>query len=334
MNNRININNIITISKHHKEKGLTIIGLNDNLGFSFYKNFLTYLKEQLTTSSMQPEIVDAYLTSYNQTWQLTSLLKHNLSINEIENIKLESLIEQTKQKYQSSLLQTIIIDELSKKYNPSTTDRWEYLSEIIKKANEPLIIYSSGLNDLSNTKPKQIIEDHQKNFESIYSLNTTSTIYMLEIPQSYHPNQEYQENLYNLCQEYGITIIPYPNIANYLPNIIFMTIPSISNYIHREIANSIINTYGIQITNARVIKKELKEKGIMISTTNVLSNSSHKLQAKGKLNSFKIDSLSIAGMIKDIEEKLQEPQNNSQVKQLKKEQLILTRVLNKTKIEI
>ena len=101
MNEKTNFTNLITISKYHQDKGLTIIGLNDNLGFSFYKNFLTYLKEQLTISDMQPEVIDAYLTSYNQTWQLASLLKHNLSINEIENIKLESLIEQAKQKYQN-----------------------------------------------------------------------------------------------------------------------------------------------------------------------------------------------------------------------------------------
>lgn len=334
MSEKTNFTNLITISKYHQDKGLTIIGLNDNLGFSFYKNFLTYLKEQLTISDMQPEVIDAYLTSYNQTWQLASLLKHNLSINEIENIKLESLIEQAKQKYQNNFLQTLIIDELNKRFNPSITDRWEFLSEAIKKANEPLIIYSSGLNDLPNTKPEHIIEAHQKNFESIYALNTTSTIYMLEIPKIYHPSQEYQENLYNLCQEYGITTIPYPNIANYLPSIITMTIPSISNYIHREIANTIIDTYATQIINAYITRKELKEKGIIISTTNILSNNSYQIQAKGKLNNFKIDSLSINGMLKDIEEKLQETEDLPKIKQLKKEQLILTRALNKTKIEI
>ena len=113
-----------------------------------------------------------------------------------------------------------------------------------------------------------------------------------------------------------------------------MTIPSISNYIHREIANTIIDTYATQIINAYITRKELKEKGIIISTTNILSNNSYQIQAKGKLNNFKIDSLSINGMLKDIEEKLQETEDLPKIKQLKKEQLILTRALNKTKIEI
>ena len=329
-----NINNLITITRYHKDKGLTIIGLNDNLGFSFYKNFLTYLKERLTINSVQPEVIDAYLTSYNQTWQLSSLLKHNLSVNELEHLKLETLIELTKQKYQNKYLQKIIIDELKKIYNPLITERWEYLSETIKKANEPLIIYSSGLNDLPTTEIDKIIEAHQKNFEVIYTLNTTATIYMLEIPKIYHPKQEYLQELEKLQQEYGITTISYPQIANYLPNTITWTIPSISNYIHREIANNIINTYANQINNANIVKKELQEKGIIISTTNILSNNSHILQAKGKLNNFKLDSLSILGMIQDIEEKLKETENTQQIKQLKEERKILTRTLNKTKIEI
>lgn len=243
---------------YYKDKGLLIVGLNDSQGVNttstfFKKGLLEYLAAALTTEELTPEVINAFSLTMNKTEHIDYFLKNNLSLEEIKLSQIYSVI---------SALEKVITDIGLPKfigqignayrliYTPKKGDENIKISTSLKQVQEPLMIYSSGVNDLMrevganpfgikgdykarDKKPnyyytlektnnpetlKKVIDAIERNYNTVLGINSNTDIYTLGayIPKSLQSEEmnifrdlviAYNEELLNLCNQYGITFV-------------------------------------------------------------------------------------------------------------------------------
>ena len=203
---------------YYKEKGLLIIGLNDSQGVNttsfFKKGLLEYIQASLTTSRFTPEVINAFSLLFNKTEHIDYLLRSNLSVEEIklaQNYSMVSVLE----KLCDDFWLPEILGQIGNLYHlvntPELRDKNIRITSALKEAEEPTIIYSSGVNNLMrevgnnpfgikrdyklrNTRPNynytvekmndpcalnKVIDSIAINFETIFSVNPKTDIYTL-----------------------------------------------------------------------------------------------------------------------------------------------------------
>ena len=244
--------------EYYKDNGLLIMGLNDSQGVNvtstfFKKGLLEYLAAALTCKELTPEVINAFSLTMNKTEHIDYFFKNNLSLEEIKLSQIYSAI---------SALEKVMADIGLPKflgkvgniyrliYTPKKGDEKINISTSLKEAHEPVVIYSSGVNDLMrevganpfgikgdykarNIKPnyyytlektsnpetlKKVMDAMERNYDTILGINSNTDIYTLGayIPKSLQSEEmnifrdlviAYNEELTNLCKQYGITFV-------------------------------------------------------------------------------------------------------------------------------
>lgn len=215
------------LNNYYKDNNLLIVGLNDSQGVNttstfFKKGLLEYLASSLTSKDLQPEVINAFSLLMNKTEHINYFLENNLSLEEIKLSQIYSVV---------SAFEKVMIDIGFPKfigqlgnvyrliYTPKIGDENIKISSKLKNANEPILIYSSGVNNLmrevgsnpfsavKNYKKrdetpchyysldkaknpetlKKVIDGIDRNFESILRINSNTDVYTLGsyIPKSF-----------------------------------------------------------------------------------------------------------------------------------------------------
>lgn len=204
------------LKDYYKDKeNITIVGMNDDRGFNVHKNVLMNLKDLLASDNYNVELLDLCSLFFNKTRHIDYYLQHNLSM---EEVRLMQEYGTTDELNHAVGFNIPFMSGISKTFNklmltktPISGERKDIrISDSIKEAELPLIVYASGLNDIMyelhidpfnlkksymerSTNPKydyacervnketigKVIEGHEKNFEKILGLNKDAEIYPL-----------------------------------------------------------------------------------------------------------------------------------------------------------
>lgn len=250
--------------QYYKDNGLLIVGLNDSQGVNttstfFKKGLLEYLAAALTSEELTPEVINAFSLTMNKTEHIDYFLKNNLSLEEIKLSQVYSVVSALEK-----VMTDIGLPEFLGKvgniyrfiYTPKKGDEKINLSTSLREAQEPVMIYSSGVNDLMravganpfgikgdyktrNKKPnyyytlektnnpetlKKVMDAMERNYNTILGINSNTDIYTLGayIPKSLQSEEmnifrnlviAYNEELANLCNQYGITFVDTENVG-------------------------------------------------------------------------------------------------------------------------
>lgn len=168
------------IIDYYKQDGLAIVGLNDSQGVdttSFLKKgLLEFLADSLSSKDFSPTVIDAFSLLINKTEHVDYILQSNLSVEEIKRSQVYSAVE--------ALTKAMVDMHLPKSfgkigyayktiYHPKKGDKEIFISDTLYTAKEPLVIYSSGTNNLMReiaNNPFNIIKDYkQKDIKPNYN---------------------------------------------------------------------------------------------------------------------------------------------------------------------
>lgn len=212
--------------KYYKESGLLIVGLNDSQGVNttpmfFHKGLLEYLAAALTSDELTPTVINAFSLTMNKTEHIDYFLEHNLSLEEIKLSQIYGAVSAFEK-----VMQDIGVPKFLGKvanlyrliYRLRDGDENIRITSSLKYAHEPVMIYSSGVNNLMRevgNNPGRIGKDYknrekrpnydytlkkakdpktlqnvvdsiERNFENILEINNHTDIYTLGayIPKS------------------------------------------------------------------------------------------------------------------------------------------------------
>ena len=244
--------------QYYEDKGLLIVGLNDSQGVNttstfFKKGLLEYMAAILTSEGLTPEVINAFSLTMNKTEHIDYFLKNNLTIEEIKLSQIYSVISAF-EKVMTDIGLPKFFGEIGNAYRmiytPKKGDAKVNISTSLKESQEPVMIYSSGVNDLMrevganpfgikgdykarDKKPnyyytlektnnpetlKRVMDAVERNYDTILGINPKTDIYTLGayIPKSLESEEmnifrdlviAYNEELMNLCVQYGITFV-------------------------------------------------------------------------------------------------------------------------------
>lgn len=219
MKNNLSVEKITELKKYYKDKSLLIIGLNDSQGVNvtfpfFNKGFLDHLAEVLISNNIKIELINAFSLMINKTEHIDSFLANNLSLKEIKLLQVYSAISAFEKVMQDIHLPKFFakIGNIYKLvYKTNKEDEKIKITTMLKNASEPVLIYSSGANDLMrycganpfslksdyknrDKKPnynytlekiqepqfiESILARVRENFDNILAINNNSDIYVL-----------------------------------------------------------------------------------------------------------------------------------------------------------
>lgn len=223
--------NVTQLIDYYKDKGLTIIGLNDSQGVNttstfFKKGLLEYLAYALTSDELTPDVINAFSLTMNKTEHIDYFLKNNLSLEEIKLSQIYSVVSAL-EKVMTDIRLPKFLGQVGNAYRliytPRQGDEKIKISSSLKQSPEPVLIYSSGVNDLMrevganpfgikkdyklrDKKPnyyytlektsnpdtlKKVISSIERNFDSVLEINGKTDIYTLGayIPKSLQSNE-------------------------------------------------------------------------------------------------------------------------------------------------
>lgn len=212
--------------QYYKDNGLLIVGLNDSQGVNttstfFKKGLLEYLASALTSKDLIPEVINAFSLTMNKTEHIDYFLKNNLSLEEIKLSQIYSVVSAL-EKVMSDVGLPKFLGKIGNAYRliymPKKGDEKINISSSLKEVSEPVMIYSSGVNDLmrevganpfgikksymlKDIKPnyyytlektnnpetlKRVMNAMERNYDTILGINSKTDIYTLGayIPKS------------------------------------------------------------------------------------------------------------------------------------------------------
>lgn len=319
---------------------LLIVGLGDDRGVNFEKNLLILLKETLQSDNYDIKTIDAFSMLFNKSRHIDYYLDHNISTQQLKYIQKYGTEEEIKHALGNNNFSTlvgIICSCLIK----SANDKKLFLSDEIKNNKEPIIVYSSGINDIMyeleinpfSVKKKydkerseynhsvsltndnimtKIIDGHKSNFEKILGLNDQAKICTLGAylySNTNHYNEpfhqfvlSYNERLKDLCKEYRTIYVGTRSVET-------------TDY------QSASNTYFSKITY-HLASRILKELSFFIEK-----------DRNNKIDSLKYNNEGAYGIYKDMKEYREEVKKNNLVKylkvneELKREEKVMKKVM-------
>lgn len=195
---------------------LLIVGLNDDRGFNFQRSCLLYLKDALESDKYDIDVFDAFSMLFNKIRHIDYYLDNNVSLQEMEQIQKYGTISEIKhalgESHLGKMLGYFAGNLLLSLYEDRKNKDTFRISSSIQNSTKPIIIYSSGINDIMYelcidpfsakryyTKEKEaydyaldrtkgtkriecmakILDGHKNNFEKLLSLNNGSKIMAL-----------------------------------------------------------------------------------------------------------------------------------------------------------
>lgn len=209
-----------SLRNYYGSNDMVIIGLNDADGvrcsLTNKKCILDYLKNMLLSRNNIIYSINAFSKMSCNINPTEYFLNNNLSIEEIRNFQIEEIVSELIKSYgiigKLGYLTTYF-------YNFEQKNDKNKLCDIIREYQEPIIIYSSGINDLTNTIKNNGIQDVvnnaikklEHNIEQILSLNNKADIIVLQgnsdlqkKPSIFDDDiiNEYAYYIQDLCQKF------------------------------------------------------------------------------------------------------------------------------------
>ena len=314
---------------------------------TFYKKgLLEYLAASLTSKDLSPEVINAFSLTMNKTEHIDYFLRNNLSVEEIKLSQIYSAISAMEKVMQDFHLPKTFgkIGEVYKMiYTPEKGDESKHISTSLQEYSEPTLIYSSGVNDLMravganplgiknnykkrDTEPNfyytvdkaknpdtliKVIDDIEKNYNTILGINDTTDIYTLGayIPKSLQNEDmdvfrylilEYNEKLASLCKEYGATFVDTEEVGkNYNKSSNFFHITSDG---HNALANYILEYMYYKkieeeqtLTKKNITPTEITNKGALGVVQNTFTDYLQTIELSNNLTGYeRIRELAIA----------------------------------------
>ena len=233
---------------------ITIFVMNDsqglNLNLGFWKNsYPEYLEDKLNA-----KVIDASSLRFNKVCHVNMLLDNNLSIEEIKKLNSEGAYYAFKKLAKDKGLSIFgglfgNVGECIYGDSIDEDDSYAHISDLIKECDKPIVIFSSGANDLMfllNANPNSIGDEESNKYKyaqkllkdpntidsiisniectlyKIMSINPNSRIFVLSL---YTPNslesdlfkeaiEEYNNKLKDLCEKCGYCYIDETEIAD------------------------------------------------------------------------------------------------------------------------
>lgn len=221
------------IEKHYEDHDINIFIFNDSQGINLNAGFWKDSYPEYLAKSLDANVVDCSSLKYNKTSHVNYVLKNNLSIEEFKRVNNEATNAAISKVVSdlginSQILQNAVgkIGEMAFKQKINNGDNNKHISDMLKESYHPIVIYSSGANDLMyllNCNPMSlkkyddnlnetdqykyamsVIEDSNtidsvingidENIKNILAINPDAHIYVLSIykPKSLRKN-EYHE---------------------------------------------------------------------------------------------------------------------------------------------
>lgn len=203
------------VKKYFKNNELVMISMNDYASTSIIgRNILSYLEQQIKDGLK----VDASFLTLNKAEHINLMLEYNLTIEEIKLAQalsiydgIEHLLEEREITKHTDFLLDTTDSILKKMFKPNEIDKYIGISDLIRSTKTPIVIHSTGSNDLmrilgtnpyvidktySERKVKAtykeakekardpktiriIMDDIDKNFHNILSLNPNTMLVSL-----------------------------------------------------------------------------------------------------------------------------------------------------------
>lgn len=164
------------LQKYYKDKNLTIIGLNDSQGVNVSSHFLKpglldILANSLKNEEIDPVVINAFSLMMNKTEHIDYFLKANLSVEELKLMQYYSLVfafrKVAKDFHLPEKLGNICL-ATKFMYPIKEMDRDIHISDSLYETEEPIVIYSSGVNNLMRevgNNPIKIKKDYRLRYE-------------------------------------------------------------------------------------------------------------------------------------------------------------------------
>lgn len=219
------------LTDYYKNDGLTIVGLNDSQEVNttstiFKKGLLEYLASSLKTEELDPTVINAFSLLLNKTEHIDYFLKANLSLEEIKLSRVYSAVAAL-EKVMTDVHLPKALGKVGYLYKvcavPKKGDADIHITTSLKEAKEPIVIYSSGVNNMNTLN--NIMDGIDRNFYNLLSINARSDIFALGsyTPASLRSDDmkifqdlilAYNERLASLCNSYHVTYINTNEIGN------------------------------------------------------------------------------------------------------------------------
>lgn len=177
------------LSKYYKDKGLTIIGLNDTSGVKINsrKKLLEYLGNCLADETISPVIINVFSQMFNKAEYINYLLESNLSLEDIKDLQINGMIYSLEKVMEYFHLPKFLgkvgyINKLL--YRSQKGDNGIYLTDALQDAKEPIVIYSCGANDLSREVGNKSFDIRRDYKNRDKNMNYEYTLYKLQDPKT------------------------------------------------------------------------------------------------------------------------------------------------------
>lgn len=172
---------------YKKNKELTIIGLNDSQGVNtttlFRKGLLEFVADKLKDEETKTTVIDAFSLLFNKTEHINYLLRSNPNLEEIKDLQVYGMVSALEKAIGDFHLPKSLgkIGYVSRMlYKRDDEDKNIRLTDTLKDSKEPIVIYSSGANDIMRegwNNPFSIRRDYKKqNGAYKYALDKLSDI--------------------------------------------------------------------------------------------------------------------------------------------------------------
>lgn len=176
------------LKKYYKNNNdLTIVGLNDSQGVNtttlFRKGLLEFIADKLEDDEINTTVINAFSLMFNKTEHINYLLKSNPSLDEIKDLQVYGMVKALEKAMNDFHMPKFLgkVGYVSKAlYKTNADDKNIKLTDTLIQSKEPIVIYSSGANDLMRegwNNPFSIGKDYKKKNDAYkYTLDKLSDI--------------------------------------------------------------------------------------------------------------------------------------------------------------
>ncbi len=183
------------LKEYYKEnQELTIVGLNDSQGVNttslFKKGLLEFISDKLKDEETKTTVINAFSLMFNKTEHINYLLKSNPNLEEIKDLQVYGMVSALEKAFGDFHLPRCLgkIGYISRKLRkPCDEDKNIRLTDTLRDSKEPIVIYSSGANDLMRecwNNPLKIKKDYEKQYAAykyaVDKLNTSTVNRVLD----------------------------------------------------------------------------------------------------------------------------------------------------------
>lgn len=172
---------------YKKNQELTIIGLNDSQGVNttnlLKKGLLEFISDRLKDEKTKTTVIDAFSLMFNKTEHINYLLRSNPDLEEIKDLQVYGMVSALEKAMSDFHLPRDLgkigyVNRMLRK--PCNKDKNIKLTDTLRDAKEPIVIYSSGANDIMRegwNNPFSINKDFKRqNAAYKYTLDKLSDI--------------------------------------------------------------------------------------------------------------------------------------------------------------